>query len=233
MPIVPWLVFWLFGAGAFLVVVGVELALTPPSHTWKLAVFAILCLAICHSVYWLCRDKVTDSAIKAVDYLYLGLGFLALLNVLEIQAVLLEQKVPSIRAAHKIDYVKYEKCDPAKIQAFQFSGQVCGAVASAVSLLKGPYDHAELRRFLDYASLGFTFFGHSLNDYRPLYEQMAWLYKDMNDQVYGYVDSQVVSAQRKLMALYILCVALSIRIGRVSAELFMRPNRHQTNLSDR
>lgn len=225
MPIFPWIVFWLLVCGGLLASLGIELALSGEEHIWKLIGFAILCFGVCHTLYWVCRKVTTDSALRAVDYLYLGLGFISIISVIDLQVTLLELKVPRIRAEHKIDYAPYMRCEKGlQVETFVLSPQlICSAESEVKSLLNGPYNHATVGQALGRVRPFYNSLNTSYVDYRPLFRAIDKLHADMERQVYSRLNpDKYLVVRRRLIALYLLCLAISIRIGRVTAEVFWR-----------
>ncbi|GMO96266.1 hypothetical protein TM239_11330 [Bradyrhizobium sp. TM239] len=191
-------------------------------HLWRLVGFALLCVALCHILYWGCRKLTSEAALRAVDYIYLSLGFLSIISVLDLQQTLLELKVPRIRAQHKIDYSSYVRCIDGKVEIAIFLSPkvICAIESEGRKLLDGPYNHEDLGRLLSLVSPYVDLPVPEISVYRRLYDQVLALHNDMETQVYGRIESdKSASVRRRLAALYIICLALSIRLGRVTAEI--------------
>jgi hypothetical protein len=198
---------------AVLVCIGYVLAASGPDHLTKLIVFAAVCLATYHVTFWLLQKKTSDRSLKAVDYLYLAMGFIGVFGALDLQATIYKPRVSHIMDFHlPIVEETNTGCDEKKDDSPE-----CYFRNLTVFLLKTrPYDHLWLRDRLKMIKGR----GGSIEVPARFAYELADLYDEMELQVFQYVEpSEKAAFNRKMFAYYILCLALILRITKVSAEL--------------
>jgi hypothetical protein len=175
-----------------------------------LLLFAVGALALFHLVAWVCARLSDERTYKIVEYIYLGLGLLGVLGVISAQSEVARDHIS--RAVKVFSYKEVNACrvlDSERCRIFQdqlrwlrdeFTGQHTLPPKFLWDLTlkdgKGYPDEQEIKRDM-----------HEFDDtLRYLWNESALVRENTSEQ--------------RFFPLYLLAVAIALRITKVSAELF-------------
>jgi hypothetical protein len=199
-----------------LIIVGSVLAWRGPDHYSKLIVFGAICLVVYHLTFWLCRKETTDRALKVVDYIFLGLGFVGVFGALDVQANVYRSKIPDVLARYRPSVDEAYPCNRDSRRS-----KNCHWPEVVKIVLSRPYNHILLGMQFDKERVESAYPNGMTDQDKEFFDAVRSLYDAMQDEVYQYVDPiEVFDINHKIFAYYILCVGLSLRLTKVSAEVF-------------
>jgi hypothetical protein len=199
-----------------LLLAGVNIDGGGPNYLGKLAGFAIFCLVLFHLMLWAMRRNNTERALKVLDYVYFGFGFLGLFSVLDLQVEAYRREVPEVLHQMKAENLyDLRACGVTVKEPLPECG-IESRLLKAVS--PRTYNHKELGSALQaYVNSGL----YRISEFEPLYERAKQVYAEVDKQVYQYLDEiDRFNPLRKIGAFVVICIAVSIRIAKLSAELF-------------
>jgi hypothetical protein len=209
-----------FALSLILIGAAYEMSTTGPDQRVKLFLFAVLCLAVFHLAFWMCRRISNDKTIRATDYIYLTLGLVGIAGVLEIQSSLVQLRVREIIFHHLTDndYQGPGYCQPFDSDPLSREKFVRCAWQERIGKSWSQYDHPALKEALDSTLRVFPegmpapaqqYFGYAQS-----------LYDDMEQSIFQYVETDPsIPLKRRLWAFYIICIGLTLRLSRVTAEI--------------
>ena len=204
-----WIVFVLPGmVGLFafiLAMIGASLASDVRLNQFGMLVwFSVGSLILMHVVYFACKDVATDKSLRAIDYIYLGMAFFGLTAVIDVQVNLQRAHFQS-NLQFYLDFVKSElKCgglmepDILEVCSDIEKGELSNKSIETVTGLVPSPDEQNRQNFRR--------FGLGVREDSRQMRKLAFS-----------IENALLT--RRLIGFYILVVALSLRLTRVTAEL--------------
>jgi hypothetical protein len=199
----------------------VMLSVNAPNHFWAAVVFMLLCLGTFHFVFWLTRMNYDDRSLKAIDFVYLGIGFVGVYGVADVQEAISFAKVQPIISEHIAKLEELNPCKDYKEKKVSSWKEADGCWTASVIIrhlkdgrTKGYYIHLDAAIAEDAAFLE--------KEFEPFVSELKVLSKKIEEAKADFVNTLVPDeVPMKILAYYLLCIALSLRITKVTAELWM------------
>jgi hypothetical protein len=202
-----------------LIIAGFLVSVRGPVDYLKLLYFIAASLVTFHISFWLLRSTLNSRALKAVDYLYLSLGFVGVFGALDVQASVYKGNIARILHYAVPEIVRLNPCkDPDDSNDCVWPNMMVHTLKDSLI-----YNHSWLE--MDLRDATKVYYKNGIPpSHQKFYDQVKLLYDDMQDQVFQYVEPiEQITTERKILAYYILCIGLALRITKVTAELFPRP----------
>ena len=196
--------------------------------------FFIVCM-IFHFILWGNRKATTQNQLRALEYVYIVIGLVGALGVVEVKSSFIETEMKLSRGAgwgDRTDYCVAHDLEPERVKLTQAQNLKCKFEREANSLTN-PYNHAGLRNLLDRAHDYFA--THASEEEKTLIKPLAdylestWERMDVIYKKYG-LEMSVPDEFKKLISdsnwlrlriagFYMLLIGVAIKFAKTTAEI--------------
>lgn len=202
--------------------------LAGPDHLKSIIILCASSIAVFHLALFLLAGFATDKTLKGVDYLVIGLAMFGVLGVVDVQDSVVRGEIPHIMAIQGDRVRGAAFCKPSKPEE---TSQYCWDEAVVLEYLKpSNYHHGVMRIKLQELRREVERRGEPREV--EFYNQTVALYNRLDKEVFQYVnDDEFGRNLDRLWWFYIVGLAASLRLAKVSAEIFEwhKPRRKESD----